>query len=256
MSRRNSGRKGKRKWIKFPLVKKIKSIIMILVLLVIVFSFGPKLISMMIQNLSPWAEQRKAIERKNNIEDSYSAIIGSKVTEIPKTDLMKFISSQSSKEVDISIPKIANYSPLFNDELETDILKTGFYNSINEEIMAQFTKTVLITYDGSTIVKLNKNKKEKQFTSEQQKLQNKVTDTIKMFLHNKKKIEFKEWETVDSVENVEYKLNSNKNTVKVVGQFKDDGTLWLSSTYTLSAELKLVGNKWEVVPDKFEVKEL
>lgn len=256
MSRRNSAKKGMRKWIKFPFLNYIKFGVAFIVACVFIIFIGKPLLSFTIQKMSPWADQKAAISKQNNVRDAYSAIIGSRVGVIPKNGITQWFSSKEASEIDIAIPKIINYSPLFDDTSHTDILKLGFLNSINEDVSKKSTDVVMITYNGATIGEIIDGKLEKDFTDMNNIDAQKIDQAITKVLINEKNIKFKEWQKIGTKNNVEYKIDDTKNKIKITGRFESDGTLFLTPAYKISIELKLVDNNWEFIPDTLEVEKL
>ncbi len=217
---------------------------------------GIPLISTIIQKTSPWAEQREAISNKNNIRDAYSAIIGSNVGVIPNNDFKKWFSSVEAKEIDISIPKIINYSPLFNDDSKTELLKKGFIDSINTDIIEQSVDSVKIIYDGSTIGEWKKGSLIKDYTEANDIDSKRIDQEITKVLKIEKNIKFKKWKKTNSQDEVTYTYNDEKTTVKIKGNIETDGVLFFTTDYKIAMELKLTDNGWELVQGTLEVKKI
>ena len=89
----------------------------IIALFFTVIYIGIPSLGSLFSSLSPWNQQRQEISAKNNVRDAYSSIIGSNVGVISQNGFISWFSSQEAKEIDISIPKLINYSPLFDDDL-------------------------------------------------------------------------------------------------------------------------------------------
>lgn len=256
MSRRNSTKKGMRRWIKFSLLNYIKIGVAFISACLFITFIGMPLLSFTIQKMSPWANQKAAISKQNNVRDAYSAIIGSRVGVTPKNGIAQWFSSKEASEIDIAIPKIINYSPLFDDTSHTDILKLGFLNSINEDVSKESTDIVMITYNGATIGKIVDGKLEKDFTEMNSIDIQKIDQAITKVLINEKNIKFKDWQKIDTKNNVEYKFNDKKNKIKITGRFESDGKLFFTPAYKIIIELKLVDNNWEFIPGTLEVEKL
>lgn len=206
------------------------------------------------QNFSPWSQQRQEIAIKNNVRDAYSAIIGSDVGMISQNGVVKWFSSKESKEIDIAIPKLINYSPLFDDDSKREELKDAFKDSINPEIMEQSTTYYRIFYDGSTLGSWKDG--EELSTYKDLKISDKkaILKDLRLKLRTQKKIEFKEWQKKNKLETIDYDFESSTNTVKITGIFESDGFFWTTPEYNLSVNYKYIDGEWKIVKDTLKVK--
>lgn len=145
--------------IKIAITNFLSLFFFIIVLFFSVIYIGIPSLGSIFNSLSPWNQQKQEISAKNNVRDAYSSIIGSNVGLISQNGFISWFSSQEAKEIDISIPKLINYSPLFDDDSNRSQLKTAFENSINNDIISQSTTNYKIFYDGSTLGEWENGKK-------------------------------------------------------------------------------------------------
>ena len=101
--------------IKTAIINFISLFIFVIVLVFAVIYIGIPSLGSLFNSLSPWNQQKQEISAKNNVRDAYSSIIGSNVGVISQNGFISWFSSKEAKEIDISIPKLINYSPLFDD---------------------------------------------------------------------------------------------------------------------------------------------
>ena len=137
--------------IKTAITNFISLFIFVIVLVFAVVYIGIPSLGSLFNSLSPWSQQKQEISAKNNVRDAYSSIIGSNVGVISQNGFISWFSSKEAKEIDISIPKLINYSPLFDDDSNRSKLKTAFENSINNDIISQSAGTYKIIYDGDLV---------------------------------------------------------------------------------------------------------
>ena len=231
-------------------VRNYSILFIIAVVLVIVAWFGGRrLFGAMFQATSPFAQERKDIAQKNNIRDAYSSIIGSDVGVISQNGIIKWFNSKEAKEIDISIPKLINYSPLFDDDTYRNELKDAFSESLNLDALKQSTKNYKVFYDGATIRNNDNNWYDVTETNKKA-----IVKDLERQVLNLKKIEFKKWSQVGKSDNVDF-TTKGKDTVKVDGYFKM-GYLMLAKNYHLTAEYKYQGNDYQLVVNTLKVEKV
>lgn len=224
-------------------------------LIVAICSIGVPAFGALFQHLSPWSQQQQDITNKNNVRDAYSAIIGSEVGVVRQNGIIQFFSSKEAKEIDIFIPKLINYCPLFDDDSRREELKNAFENSINKDMISQSTKYCQILYDGSTIAKWENGKKESNYKNLGKADKQEILNDLRKKLRMEKEIEFKSWQKKNKLESVEYDFVLNTNTVEIKGIFESDGALWFTPEYTISVQYKYSKNEWKMVKGSLKVKE-
>ncbi|SKA03784.1 hypothetical protein SAMN02745116_02211 [Pilibacter termitis] len=220
-----------------------------------VIALGIPAFKSLFQATSPWAEQRQEIAKKNNVRDAYSAIAGSDVGVISQNGILKWFNSKEAKEIDISLPKLINYSPLFDDDSDRSGIKQVFEDSINEE-MNKSTDVYKIYYDGSLLatyangVKKNSSNDLNLTTDVKAEIKDDLVKKIGM----KKKLTFKNWSKRGGQELVEFNLDEKKKEVNIIGEIDVEGKVFfLSDRYNLSVTYKNTGGKWEIVENTLKV---
>ena len=187
------------------------------------------------------------------MRDAYSSIIGSNVGVISQNGFISWFSSKEAKEIDISIPKLINYSPLFDDESNRSQLKIAFESSINNDIMSQSTSNYKILYDGSTLSEWENGKKISS-SKDLSKLQKKeILADLQKKIWNKLNVKFNEWEKIRDQDNVEFDFKPSSNRVKIIGKFLDEGGWFFGvgkKKYKLYVEYDLKDDDTPVLVDK------
>lgn len=209
---------------------------------------GGRLFGWMFQSTSPFSQQRQDIAEKNNVRDAYSSIIGSDVGLISQNGIIKWFNNKEAKEIDISIPKLINYSPLFDDDTHRNDLKDAFSQSINTEIRNQSTFDYKIFYNGATI--RDNDNDFHDVTNTQKKA---MTEDLKRRVKNQEHKELKSWSKVGKVDNVDFEIKG-KDTVKIDGYFTT-GSLWYKKNYHLKAEYRFKDG-YELVENTLKVKKV
>lgn len=229
----------------------------IIALFFTVIYIGIPSLGSLFSSLSPWNQQRQEISAKNNVRDAYSSIIGSNVGVISQNGFISWFSSQEAKEIDISIPKLINYSPLFDDDSNRSQLKTAFENSINNDIITQSTINYKIFYDGSTLGEWENGKKISSFRDLSKAQKKEILEDLQKRIWNKSNVKFKNWEKVGNLDNVDFDFKPSSNSVKIIGRFLDDGTWGMfPKTYRLSAEYDFSNEKWKIVDKSLKVEQI
>lgn len=238
--------------IKTAITNFISLFIFVIVLIFAVIYIGIPSLGSLFNSLSPWNHQKQEISAKNNVRDAYSSIIGSNVGVISQNSFISWFSSEEAKEIDISIPKLINYSPLFDDESNRSQLKIAFESSINNDIMSQSTSNYKILYDGSTLSEWENGKKissSKDLTKLQKK---EILADLQKKIWNKSNVKFNEWEKIRDQDNVEFDFKPSSNRVKIIGKFLDEDGWFFGvgkKTYKLYVEYDLKDDDTPVLVD-------
>ena len=239
--------------IKTAITNFISLFIFVIVLVFAVIYIGIPSLGSLFNSLSPWNQQKQEISAKNNVRDAYSSIIGSNVGVISQNGFISWFSSKEAKEIDISIPKLINYSPLFDDESNRSQLKIAFESSINNDIMSQSTSNYKILSDGSTLSEWE-NGKIISSSKDLSKLQKKeILADLQKKIWNKSNIKFNEWEKFRDQDNVEFDFKPSSNRVKIIGKFLDEGGWFFGigkKKYKLYVEYDLKDDDTPVLVDK------
>lgn len=238
--------------IKTAIINFISLFIFVIVLIFAVIYIGIPSLGSLFNSLSPWNQQKQEISAKNNVRDAYSSIIGSNVGIISQNAFISWFSSKEAKEVDISIPKLINYSPLFDDDSNRSQLKTAFENSINNDTISQSTSTYKIFYDGSTLSEWKNGKKISSYRDLSKVQKKDIQIDLQKKIWNKSNVKFKEWEKIGNQDNVVFDFKPSSNRVKIIGKFLDEGT-WLGfakKRYKLYVEYDLKDDDTPVLVDK------
>ncbi|MCR8967545.1 hypothetical protein [Streptococcus zalophi] len=205
-------------------------------------------ISGLFEITSPWSQQRKEISEMNSVRDIYSTIIGSESTIIHNNGLVQWFSSKEAKEIIISIPKLINYSPIFNDDTYRNDLKDTFINSINKDTMRKSTDNYLILYDGATITEFKKGKESTYKDLSENDRESIEKDLIK-YLHNRQKpLNFDSWEKIPKTkeDNVDFTYDYNSNIVKVTGKFIVKDKIIFTKKYSITVKYEKNDGKWQL----------
>lgn len=219
---------------------------LIILVLVSVFVLGP-IFSWFFQRLSPWYEQKKAISEYIDVRDAYSAINGSDIGITPQNGLMQWFSTRE-KEITIYIPKLINYSPIFDDESQRNELKNAFTESLNLEMAQKASETVTILYDGDNVVRYSDGDKETYLDLDQSS-KNEITNMIKEKLYTENNLKFKKWLSTNKFTFDPYK----KNMVVIDTVFSVKKNLIFSEDYRLKAKLIKKDLKWTVYKNNWKV---
>lgn len=218
-------------------------------LLMVAWFGGRRLFGWILQSISPFSQQRQEIAAKNNVRDAYSSVIGSDVDVISMNGFVKWFNNKEAKEIDISIPKLINYSPLFNDDTHRNDLKDAFSLSIDSAAIRQSTFKYNIYYDGATINDNGRNYRD--VTLDAEKI---ITDDLILRVKNQEKLNFKKWDKEGKRENVDFKSKGDDG-VTVDGRFSV-GVLLFKKTYHLKAEYKYLGGHYELVKNSLKVEKI
>lgn len=207
---------------------------------------------------SPWAGQRSEIAAKNNIRDAYSAIIGSDVGLISNNGFVKWFTSREAKEMDISIPKLINYSPLFNDDSQREQLKATFKDSINNDIAQQSVANYKIFYDGHTIIEVENGEKIKSFKDLSKGDKEVIQIDLEKRIYNATQVKFSAWEPLEKQQNVDFTFEPSSNTVSINGYFltPKDFFFFNEKKFHVTAQYKYEYAEWHIVPDSLKVEEV
>ncbi|HIZ52641.1 MAG TPA: hypothetical protein IAA20_01685 [Candidatus Enterococcus avicola] len=223
------------------------------VIVAAVWFIGIPAFSSMFYRLSPWSQQTSEIAAKNNIRDAYSAIIGTDVGLVSQKGIVKWFSSKEAKEVDIFIPKLINYSGLFDDDSRREELKNTFEESINSDVMKESAVYYRIFYDGSTLGQWKNGEKVSSYKDLKTADKTAIMKDLRLKLRTEEAIEFKNWEKKNELESVSFEFEPSSNSVNVQGIFESDGTLWLSPDYKLSAKYQYDDGSWKLANSSLKV---
>ncbi|EHG14494.1 hypothetical protein DXB55_02375 [Streptococcus anginosus] len=239
--------------IKTAITNFISLFIFVIVLVFAVIYIGIPSLGSLFNSLSPWNQQKQEISAKNNVRDAYSSIIGSNVGIISQNAFISWFSSKEAKEIDISIPKLINYSPLFDDDSNRSQLKTAFENSINNDTISQSTSTYRIFYDGSTLSEWKNGKKISSYRDLSKVQKKKILADLQKKIWNKSNVKFNEWEKIGNQDNVDFDFKPSSNRVKIIGKFLDKGSWFFGvrkKKYKLYVEYDLKDDDTPVLVDK------
>lgn len=237
-------------------VKFFSLVVLAILSIALAYHFGSSIVAGVINSSSPWNQQRDDIRMKNNIRDAYSSIIGSDVGIISQNGFVKWFSSKEAKEIDISIPKLVNYSPLFDDDSNRNQLKTAFENSINHDTITQSTSVYKIFYDGSKLGEWENGKKVSSFRDLSKAQKKDILEDLQKRIWNTKNIKFKEWEKIGNQDNVDFEFKPSSNKVTIRGKFRNEGTMGLfKKTYRLIVEYDFNNEKWSIINKSLKVEE-
>lgn len=237
-------------FVKFIIIAAIYGITIVLAV-----KYVAPLASWGIENLSPLAQQRKQIEQKNNVRDAFSTISNTSVGVISNSSFTQFFTSKEAKEIDISIPKLINNSPIFDDDSHNTEIRDAFSNSINTTYLKQSTNKYTVSYNGSILVE-----GDKSWTTTYNNITEpdtkKIIFDVKKQLKNQSKPTFVEWEKIDKENN--YEIDKNKRTVTVSGYYESKRPIpmvWKTPVYHVKATYKLDGLNYEFKQGSLKVEE-
>lgn len=223
-------------------------VIVAAVSLVFIRFIGIPAFSGIFQTLSPWNEQKKAISEYTDVRDTYSSIIGSEVGVIPQNGIVKWFSTRE-KEVIIYIPKIINYSPLFDDDSRRNELKGAFLESINEEMAKKSSETVRILYDGLEVATYKNGVKITDYLDLKSAEKKQIDSFVKEQVDKNDNIKFNKWTTTNN-----YSFdNKDKNVLVIKGKFNVKKFLVFKDVYLLDAKLVYKNHRWAIYQNNWKV---
>lgn len=228
----------------------------VLVLGFIVLKIGIPGFSSLFQATSPWSQQQKDITNKNNVRDTYSAIIGSEVGLVSQNGIINWFSSKEAKEIDISIPKLINYSPLFEDESERNVLKESFEKSINEDVLSQSASIYQISYDGNLLGKWKNGKKISSYQDLKEIDKNNIEEDLAIRINNEENLQFSGWSKVNKIENVDWDFKNESNIVHISGRFEAGKIPFIKKEYKVDVAYKITADKWTMEKNSLKVEEV
>lgn len=226
-----------------------------LLLVITILSIAIPFFNQLIEKASPWYEQRVAISEKNNTNDIYSAISGSEVDKIPYTNIEQWFSSQEAETIEVTIPKLINTSPLFQDDLYRDILKDTFIASINTKNLKESTKYYKISYDGAEIATFTNGTKTSTYYEED------LDQLIALLADSPELLAEKTADDKDKAvsfakfDEFIYEYSPDGLAMNLIGTFKSGGLLGGlgSKTYHLDAIFYYYDNRWVLDEESLEV---
>jgi hypothetical protein len=239
--------------IKTAITNFISLFIFVIVLIFAVIYIGIPSLGSLFNSLSPWNQQKQEISAKNNVRDAYSSIIGSNVGVISQNGFISWFSSKEAKEIDISIPKLINYSPLFDDDSNRSQLKTAFESSFNKDTSFQSAGTYKIFYDGELVVGWKDGEKISSFKDLSKVQKKEILADLQKKIWNKSNVKFNEWEKIGDQDNVDFDFKPSSNRVKIIGKFLDEGGWFFGvgkKKYKLYVEYDLKDDDTPVLVDK------
>ncbi|GFH42072.1 hypothetical protein Hs30E_06230 [Lactococcus hodotermopsidis] len=236
-------------------------VIIAIIILVVAGPFAIKIMGWSLQTLNPAYLQKQVIADFNNSKDAYSTIEGTKVAKVPLNGIEKLFSQSptSSDTIIISIPKVLNISPIFNDDTEKsqDLLRNAWIESVNSDKLTKEAKYYEIMYNGSVII-TGDNKGNETKNGDLNAIDKKeITQQLKSEIKHQTKYEFQKWDVVGKREDV--KFEKNKNIVTVDGYFIDKNITpnWVPKfgkpIYHVRAEFKHTDNKLEFISGSLKV---
>lgn len=237
--------------IKTAIINFISLFIFVIVLIFAVIYIGIPSLGSLFNSLSPWNQQKQEISAKNNVRDAYSSIIGSNVGIISQNAFISWFSSKEAKEVDISIPKLINYSPLFDDDSNRSQLKTAFENSINNDTISQSTSTYKIFYDGSTLSEWKNGKKISSYRDLSKVQKKDIQIDLQKRILNQYNIKLDKWYKNGDEESINWVFKEPTNRVYITGNFFSGGFVgFFSKEYKFYAEYDLKDNSEFILVEK------
>lgn len=224
--------------------------LILLISIPFIYFIGIPGFSAIFQSLSPWNEQKKVLSEYTDVRDAYSAIIGSEVGVVPQNGIIKWFSVKD-KEIIINIPKLINYSPLFDDESRRNELKNAFVMSLDEDQVKNVIDQIKIFYDGAHIVTITRGEITKKYQDLSEFNKKQLNEFIKNEL-NKYNIKFKKWET-----NNKFTFDPVQKDVVVVDEvFLVRKHIFFSERYKLKAKLKMNDLNWIVYKNNWKVEKI
>lgn len=223
--------------------------------IVLAVKYVAPLASWGIENFSPLAQQRKQIEQKNNVRDAFSTISNTNVGVISNSSITQFFTNKEAKEIDISIPKLINNSPIFDDDSHNTEIRDAFAHSINWEYLGQSTKQFTVSYNGSLLAKKDKNGTT-FYTKLTEPNTKEILSDVKKQLKNHSEPDFVEWEKIDDENN--YDIDKNKKSVTVSGYYESKRPIplvWKKPVYHVKATYNLEGFNYEFKKGSLKVEE-
>ena len=237
--------------IKTAITNFISLFIFVIVLIFAVIYIGIPSLGSLFNSLSPWNQQKQEISAKNNVRDAYSSIIGSNVGVISQNAFISWFSSKEAKEIDISIPKLINYSPLFDDDSNRSQLKTAFENSINNDTISQSTSTYKIFYDGSTLSEWKNGKKISSYRDLSKVQKKDIQIDLQKRILSQYNIKLDKWYKNGDEESINWDFKEPTNRVYITGNFFSGGFVgFFSKEYKLYAEYDLKDNSEFILVEK------
>lgn len=207
----------------------------------------------LIETASPWYQEKVAISKRNQVEDAFSGVLGSKVDTIPKDSISGWFSSKEYKEIDFYIPKLNNTSALFRDDQYRDLLKDTLIASINTDNVEDHTDQLKLFYNGATIATWANGRQTSTFRSIPADVRGEVEDALKKTLASDQKIAFKRWDFLFGKENVDFSYDPMEDVIYLEGVFLSSKGMFVSERYHIKAQYQKIDGKWQVQADSLEV---
>ncbi|WP_447466122.1 hypothetical protein [Streptococcus respiraculi] len=237
--------------------KKIIDLIVFIVLILVAiagirFLFFPAF-GKIIETASPWYQEKVAISKRNQVDDAFSGVLGSKVDAISKDSISGWFSSREYKEIDFYIPKLSNTSALFRDDQYRDLLKDTLIASINTDNVEDQTEQFTLFYNGATIATWAYGRKTSTFRNTPADVRREVEEALRKTLAKDKKIEFKRWDFLFGKENVDFSYDPMEEVIYLEGVFLSSKGMFDSESYHVKAQYQKMDGKWHLRAESLEV---
>lgn len=236
---------------KSKLGKKFIFISIYAVIIIILFSalrfFAIPMITDTLVKSSPFYKQSLEIKKNNNINDAFSGISGTDIDRLPQVGIIKWFNNKEAKNIQVYVPKIINYSPLFDDEKNTKELKRAIKNSVIPPNVSKSTNDFEVYYNNSKVIDVEDGKVVFAFDEISENDMNQIKQLIKEMLFKKKNLILNDWVREDEIEKFTFKNN------KVDAEFYV-GKLIFKKKYNIHVDLSKKDNQWVINNSK--VKEI
>lgn len=230
----------------------IYTILILVAVLGIRFLLFPAL-GTFLETASPWYQEKVAISERNQVQDAFSGVLGSRVDTIPKDSLSGWFSSKEYKEIDFYIPKLSNTSALFRDDQYRDLLKDTLIASIHTENIEAQTEHFKLFYNGATIATWSNGRQVSTFRTIPAEARKEVEEDLQKTLADQKKIRFQRWDFLFGKERVEFSYDAMEERIYLEGHFLSPKGMFDKESYQLKARYQKINGKWHLETDSLEV---
>ncbi|MEG0284198.1 MAG: hypothetical protein RR601_05295 [Erysipelotrichales bacterium] len=216
-------------------------------------------VSSLLYDLNPFSIKQKAVESANNTADAFSTVKGVQVNKIPMNGVESIFNftSKSQDNIQINVPKLLNYSPIFDDDKNRDVLKDAWVQSINQEKLKEETNNYEILYNSNVILEYKDG-----VTSSYDKINKsdlaKINKQTKGVLRNELDRTFINWCVYDGSYDVNYNYNEKNKTLDIngCGIFDNESFFgFKDGEDKVSLSFKKKGNNWYYIKNSLKVGE-